>query len=109
MNSHSPPADELVDLAVGEPPHELLVLLQPLRGELAHDQVPVIAVGGGIHGGELVAEGQLVAVLVDQPAHIVRPSNGTGNPGKGPVTELHEEKVSVSVYTAHASSYPVTM
>ena len=38
-----------------------------------------------------------------------RPSSGTGNPGNGPVTELHEEKVSVSVYTAHASSYPVTM
>ena len=25
------------------------------------------------------------------------------------MTELHDEKVSVSVYMAHASSYPVTM
>ena len=59
---------------------------------------------GRVHGGELVAEGQLVAVLVDQLAHVVRPSSGTGKPGNGPVTELHEEKVSVSVYTAQASS-----
>ena len=33
-----------------------------------------------------------------------RPSSGTGNPGNGPVTELHDENVSVSVYTAKASS-----
>ncbi len=32
------------------------------------------------------------------------PSSATGNPGKGPVTELHDEKVAVSWYTAIASS-----
>ena len=37
------------------------------------------------------------------------PSSGTGNPGNGPVTELHDENVAVSWYTAIASSYPVTM
>ena len=38
-----------------------------------------------------------------------RPSRGTGKPGNGPVTELHDENVSGSAYTAKASSYPVTM
>ena len=37
------------------------------------------------------------------------PSSGTGNPGNGPVGELHDEKESVSLYTAIASSYPVTI
>ena len=32
------------------------------------------------------------------------PSSGTGNPGNGPVTELHDENVAVSWYTAIASS-----
>ena len=97
MNSHVAGRHELVDLAVGQPPHELLVLLQPLRRELAHDQVPVVAVCGRVHGGDLVAERQLVAVLLDQLAHVVRPASGTGKPGNGPVTELHDEKVSVSL------------
>ena len=69
----------------------------------------MVAVLGRVHGDDLVAERQLVAVLLDQLAHIVAPSSGTGKPGNGPVTELHEEKVSVSAYTAKASSYPVTM
>ena len=59
---------------------------------------------GRVHGGELVAEGQLVAVLVDQIAHVVATLEGTGKPGNGPVTELHDENVSASAYTAHASS-----
>ena len=37
------------------------------------------------------------------------PTSGTGKPGNGPVTELHDEKVSVSWNTAIASSYPVTI
>ena len=37
------------------------------------------------------------------------PVRGTGNPGNGPVGELHDENVSVSLYTAIASSYPVTI
>ena len=32
------------------------------------------------------------------------PSNGTGNPGNGPVGELHDEKTWVAWYTASASS-----
>ena len=32
------------------------------------------------------------------------PTSGTGNPGNGPVTELHDENVAVSWYTAIASS-----
>ena len=32
------------------------------------------------------------------------PSSGTGKPGKGPLTALHDEKVLVFVYTETASS-----
>ena len=38
MNSHAAAVEELVDLAVGESPHRLLVLLQPLRREQPHEQ-----------------------------------------------------------------------
>ena len=37
------------------------------------------------------------------------PTSGTGKPGNGPVTELHDENVAVSWNTAIASSYPVTI
>ena len=37
------------------------------------------------------------------------PSSGTGKPGSGPVGELHDENESVLVYTATASSKPVTI
>lgn len=35
------------------------------------------------------------------------PSSGTGKPGNGPVTEMHDDHVSASLSTAHASSQPV--
>ena len=44
MSSALVAAHELVDLTVGQPPHEVLVLLEPLRRELAHQQVPVVVV-----------------------------------------------------------------
>ena len=33
-----------------------------------------------------------------------QPSSGTGKPGNGPVTEVHDENVAVSLNTAIASS-----
>ncbi len=63
--------DPLVDLPVGEPPHEFLVLLQPFRGELPHEQMPVVTMLGRVHRGDLVAERQLVAVFLDDLAHVV--------------------------------------
>ena len=101
MNSHSPSVDELVDLAVGESPHELLVLLQPLGRELAHDQVPVIAVDGRIHRGELVAERQFVAVLVDQLAHVVVAVQRNGKSRERPRHRVaRREGVGVGVHGA---------
>ena len=32
-NSHLPVGDELVDVAIGQPPHEVLVLLEPLGSQ----------------------------------------------------------------------------
>ena len=63
--------EELVELAVGQAPDELLVLLQPLRRELPHEQVPVVAVLRRVHGRDLVAERELVPVLLDQRVHVV--------------------------------------
>ena len=54
-----PPLDELVDLAVGVPPHEVLVLAEALRRDQAHQEPPVRLVLGRVHGQDLVAEGQL--------------------------------------------------
>ena len=51
-NSHRPSAEELVDLAIGERPHELLVLLQPLRRDQPHHAAPAGAVClGGSNAG----------------------------------------------------------
>ena len=63
MNSQRPFGDELVDLPVGEPPHELLVLAEPLRRDQPHQQRAVRGVHGRVERRELVAHRQLVAVL----------------------------------------------
>ena len=63
--------DELVDLAVGVPPHEVLVLAQPLRGDQPHQQAAVRLMHRVVHDGDLVAERQLVAVVVDEVADVV--------------------------------------
>ena len=41
--------------------------------------------------------------------HVGAPSTGTGKPGKGPVTEMHDENRSASPATSLASSQPVTI
>ena len=66
MNSHAAAGDELVDLAVGEPPHERLVLLEPLRRDQPHQQRAVVGVLRRVERRELVAHRQLVAVLLDE-------------------------------------------
>ncbi len=95
--------DELVELTIGEPPHERLVLAQALRRDQAHEQRPMI----GVHrAGRSVGSWSLNGnwsryCVISAP---MSPTRGTGNPGKGPVTELHDEKVAVSCNTAIASS-----
>ena len=63
--------DELVDLAVGEPPHELLVLAQALRRDQAHQQRAVRGVDRRVEREQLIAHRQLVAVLLDERADVV--------------------------------------
>ena len=65
------PGDELVDLAVGPAPHEVLVLLEALRRDQAHQHAAMGLVLRRVHRRDLVAEGQLVAVLLDQVADVV--------------------------------------
>jgi hypothetical protein len=62
---------ELVDLAVGEAPHELLVLAEALGRDQPHQEGAVIGVPGRIERDDLISHRELVTVLLDQPAHIV--------------------------------------
>ena len=111
MHSPSPRRQESVEHLVGERPHGVLVLLEALRGDQPHQQGAVVGVGGWIKRGQLVAERQLVSVLLDQLGDVVTPQTleDTGKPGNGPVTEMHDDHVSASFRTAQASSQPVTM
>ncbi len=63
--------DELVDLSVGRPPHELLVLLEALRREQAHHQGALLGVHGWVHGHHVLVHGQLVPVTVDDRSDVV--------------------------------------
>ena len=63
--------EEGVDEAVGELPHEVLVLLEALRRDEPHEQVAVCRVVRRVERGELVAEGQLVAALHNDVADVV--------------------------------------
>ena len=83
MSSASPPAHELIDLTIGQAPHEVLVLLESLGRELAHQQVPVVVVLRGIHGDDLVTEGQLATVLRDEATDILLPLERDREAGKG--------------------------
>ena len=61
-----PGRQEVVERLVGERPHGVLVLLEALGGDQPHQQGAVVGVGRRVEGGQLVAERQLVAVLLDQ-------------------------------------------
>ena len=96
--------DELVDLAIGEPPHERFVLAQALRRDQAHQQRAVRGVHRRVERRQLVAERQLVAVLVDERAHVVA-DEGDGEPGERSGHRVaRRERVAVSWNTAMASS-----
>ena len=79
-----PAGRELVDLAVRVPPHEVLVLLEALGRDEAHQHAPVRLVLRRVHHGELVAEGQFVAVLLDELADVVPHRAARGSPGTDP-------------------------
>ena len=63
--------ERLVVLTIGEAPHELLVLLEAFRRDHLRQQRPVIGVYRRIQAGQLIIEGQFVAVLGDQFGDVV--------------------------------------
>ena len=63
--------DELVELLVGESPHELLVVLEPFRGDQTHQQRPLAGVRRWVHGHHVLVHRQLVSVAIDDLADIV--------------------------------------
>ena len=62
---------ERIEHAVGQLPHERLVLLEPLRRDQPHQQRAVVGVGWGVEGDDLVAHRDGVAMRCDQPTDIV--------------------------------------
>ena len=64
-------SEEVVEDVVGELPHRVLVLLEALRRDQPHQQRTVIGVGRRVEGRQLVAERNLVAVLLDQFGDVV--------------------------------------
>ena len=69
---------ELVEHLVGEHPHGVLVLLEALGGDQPHQQGAVVGVGRRVEGGQLVAERQLVAMLLDQLGDVRVPQTFEG-------------------------------
>ena len=65
------PDQEAVDEAVGELPHEGLVLLEAFRCDQAQEEVAVCGVRRRVERGQLVTEGEFVAALGDDVADIV--------------------------------------
>ena len=63
--------DELAELLIGEAPHELLVVLEPLRRDQPHQERAFLRVRGRIHGDHVLVHRQLVAVAIDDVAHVV--------------------------------------
>ena len=55
--------DELVELLVGEAPHERFVVLEPLRRDQPHQQRPLVGVVGRVHRDHVLVHRQLVPVL----------------------------------------------
>jgi hypothetical protein len=58
--------DKLVDQFVGEVPHELFVLLEPLRGEQPVEQRAVRRVPGRIKRDEVLTHRELIAVGLNE-------------------------------------------
>ena len=77
--------EELVELTVGERPHERLVLLEAFRRDQPHQQSSVVGVRRWIEGHEVLVHRQLVSVLLDEHADVVaverdgKPGEGTGH------------------------------
>jgi hypothetical protein len=100
--------EELVELAVAQPPHEVFVLLEALRCDQPQQQTAVCCVLRRVERGELVTERQFIAVRVDHVGDVVALDRHR---------ELHERTAHrvarreggvVAVHT-YGFVYPVTM
>ena len=90
------PPDELVDLAIGELPHELLVLLEALRRDQPQQQPRCAVCLGGSNDGNWSLNGS-ESRCSSMMALMSSPSSSTGNFTNGPATVLHDENVAASL------------
>lgn len=75
-----PTSDELVDLLIGQAPHECLVVPQPFRSQETHDERPLTRVHGLVHGHHVLVHRELVPVRVDDvPDVVALERNGEGS------------------------------
>ena len=81
---------EPVDEAVGEPPHERLAVLEPLRRHEPHQQRPVIAVLRWVERGDVLADRELRARYSSISSVTSSVPGSTGSLGNGPLAELHD-------------------
>ena len=63
--------EELVELLIGEAPHERLVLLQAFRREQPHQQRPLPGVLGRVHGHHVLVHRQPVPEAIDELTDVV--------------------------------------
>ena len=63
--------DELVELFVGQAPHEGFVVLEPPRRDQPHEQRAFLRVHRRVHRHHVLVHRELVAVPVDDVAHVV--------------------------------------
>ena len=71
MNSHSPRREDLVEEPVAGVLEELLVLLEPLGRDEAHQDRPVIGVHGRVERDDLVVVREVAAVLLEDLRDVV--------------------------------------
>ena len=101
-------AEDLVELHVGPAPHEVLVVLEALRGDEAQEQAAMGRVLRRVHRRELFAEHQLVAVLLDEVTHVVAverhrelpPGDGVAR-GPRRVVVVHRDRFVVPAHERH--------
>ena len=77
------PGDQLVELTIGEAPHELLVLLQSLRRDQAHEQRPLARVLRRVHGDHVLVHRELIPVALDDRRRCRRPRAEPGSSRRG--------------------------
>jgi len=64
-------ADELVELLISQPPHERLVVLEPLGRDQPHEQRALTGVHRRVHRDHVLVHREPIAIAIDDVADVV--------------------------------------